>query len=254
MNLSKGLEQAWTNLMTFVPQLLLAIAILVVGYFVAKLLCRGLDKLLERVGFDRLVERGGVKKVLAQTQYDASGLLSKIVFYGIFLLVLQFAFGVFGPNPISEILTKVIAYLPSIFVAVLIVIVASAVAAAVKDILQATMAGLAYGRLVASIVSAFIVATGIFAALNQLEIAPAIVNGVFYALLAIIAGSAIVAIGGGGIIPMRSQWDKLLARMEQENARSLAASQMPPGNGEKQPASRAVKPGGEVGNEAAQIH
>lgn len=216
VNLSRGVEQAWTGFMTFMPKLLLAVIILVVGYFIAKLLAGLLDKLLERVGFDRLVERGGIKRALAKTKYDASDLLSKLVFYTIFLFVLEFAFGIFGPNPISAMLTAVIAFLPNLFAAVVIVIVASAIAAAVKDILQATMAGLTYGRTVANIAAIAILATGIFAALNQINIAPAIVNGLFYAMLAIVAGSAIVAIGGGGIVPMRSQWEKALGRMERE--------------------------------------
>ena len=48
-----------------------------------------------------------------------------------------------------------------------------------------------------------------FAALNQLEIAPAIVNGLFYALLIAIVGSVVVAFGGGGIPVAReylSRW------------------------------------------------
>jgi hypothetical protein len=84
---------------------------------------------------------------------------------------------------------------------------------------QATLAGLSYGRVVANTAAIAIVATGIFAALNQINIAPAIVNGLFYTLLAVVAGSAIVAIGGGGVVPMRAQWDKWLGRMEEEAPR-----------------------------------
>jgi hypothetical protein len=216
IDLTAGLEQAWTNFVIFIPNLLLAIAILVIGYFLAKLACKVLNRLLERVGFDRMVERGGVKRALQRTRYDASDLLSKLLFYTVMLFVLQFAFGVFGPNPISAMLASVIAFLPNLFVAILIVIIASAIAAGAKDILAAMMAGLSYGRFLANLVSVFIVATGIFAALNQINIAPAIVNGLFYALLAIVAGSAIIAIGGGGIGPMRVQWEKALARIQKD--------------------------------------
>ena len=216
VDLSRGLEQAWTNFMTFVPKLLLAIVILVLGYFVAKLACRLFDALLERVGFDRLVERGGIKRVLSRTRYDASSLLGKLLFYTVMLFVLQMAFGIFGPNPISALLTAVIAFLPNLFVALLIVIVASAIAAAVKDILQATLAGLSYGRFLANLAAVIVVATGVFAALNQINIAPAIVNGLFYAMLAIFAGSAIIAIGGGGIQPMRARWERALDRLDRE--------------------------------------
>src|SRR5438093_913443 len=153
VNLTAGVEQAWTNFMTFLPKFLMFLAILLVGWFLARLLARGCHALLERIGFDRLVERGGIKRTLARTRYDASDLLSKILFYTIVLFVLQLAFAVFGPNPISALLTRVIAYLPNVFVAAIIVVVAAAIAAGVKDILNATMAGLAYGRYVASIAS-----------------------------------------------------------------------------------------------------
>lgn len=228
VNLTAGVEQAWTNFMTFLPKALMFIVILVAGYFLAKLACRGLNAVLERVGFDRLVERGGIKKALARTDYDASDLLSKILFYTIVLFVLQFAFGVFGQNPISTLLTNVIAYLPNIFVAAIIVIIAAAVAAGVKEILKTAMAGLSYGRFVATAASATILTVGVFAALDQLGIAPAIVNGLFYAALAVVVGSSIIAIGGAGITPMRKQWEKALGRLEQEAPKIKEEAQKAP--------------------------
>ena len=101
IDLSGGLEAAWANFITFLPRLLIAIGILVAGYFVAKLIERVLNAVLERIGFDRLVERGGIKRALARSRYDASDLLSRLVFYAVLLLVLQFAFGVFEYGQIT---------------------------------------------------------------------------------------------------------------------------------------------------------
>jgi hypothetical protein len=64
--------------------------------------------------------------------------------------------------------------------------------------------------------AATIVVLGIFAALDQLGIAPNIVRGLFYAALAVVAGSAIVAIGGGGIKPMQARWERMLDRVASE--------------------------------------
>ena len=97
----------------FVPKLVLALVILIVGLIVARLISRALSKLLTRVGFDRLVERGGVAKALANSKLDASGIIAKIVYYALVLFVLQFAFGVFGPNPISTLLGTIIALPPA---------------------------------------------------------------------------------------------------------------------------------------------
>ncbi|MDQ3538529.1 MAG: hypothetical protein M3415_07030 [Actinomycetota bacterium] len=216
VDVGQSVQGALSAVLDFVPKLVGFLLILLIGYFVAKAIASVLDKVLDRVGFDRAVERGGVKKALSRSSYDASGLLSKIVFYALMLFVLQLAFGVFPANPISDLITAVIAYLPKIFVAIIIIVVAAAIAAAVREIVDASLGGLSYGKMLGNIASVFILAVGVFAALNQLEIAEPIVNGLFYALLAIFAGSAIIAIGGGGITPMRSKWEQALNKVEQE--------------------------------------
>ena len=216
---SEGVEDAWSRVATFVPKLFGFLIILAIGYFVAKAIATIVDKVLERVGFDRAVERGGVKQALARSKYDASDLVSKVVFYGLFLLVLQMAFGVFGANPVSALIASIIAYLPKVFVAIVIVVVASAIAAAVKELVESALGGLSYGRTLGMAASIAILGIGVFMALSQLEIAPAIVNGLFYAILAIIVGSAIVAIGGSGIQPLRSRWENALARYDEEKPR-----------------------------------
>src|SRR5215211_8215063 len=93
-----GVESAWSNVATFVPKLVAALVIVVVGWIVAKAVASILNTVLERVGFDRVVERGGVRQVLARSKYDPSDILAKLVFWTILLFVLQLAFGVFGTN------------------------------------------------------------------------------------------------------------------------------------------------------------
>ena len=213
-----GLGDAWESIALFIPKLIGFLLVLLIGYFIAKALSKVLDGVLERVGFDRMVERGGVGKALSQSRFDASSLLSKILFYVLMLFVLQLAFGLFGDNPISDLIQGAIAYLPKVFAAIVIVVVGSAIAAAVKEIVEASIGGLSYGRALAVAASvAILVITG-FAALSQLEIAEDIVNGMFYALLAIIVGSAVVAVGGGGIQTMKRYWERAASRAESESS------------------------------------
>ena len=213
---SQGIEDAWANVAEFVPKLVAFGLILLIGWFIAKALGKAFDAVLERVGFDDAVERGGIRKALAKSKYDASDLVGKVVYYALFLIVLQAAFGVFGQNPISDMIDSVIAYLPKVFVAIVIVVVAAAVAAAVKDIVQNSLSGLDYGRTLATAASTLILVVGVFAALNQLQIAPAIVTGLFYALLAIVVGSSVIAIGGAGVTEMRPYVRRALERADSE--------------------------------------
>jgi Conserved TM helix len=219
-----GLGDAWSNVAEFLPKLVGFLLILIIGYFIAKAITKVLGKVLERVGFDRAVERGGVGRALARSKYDASSLLAKVAFYALMLFVLQLAFGVFGPNPVSSMIHGVIAYLPNVFVAIVIVVIGAAVGAAVKEIVEASIGGLSYGRGLALGAGTAVLVIAMFGALDQLNVAPAIVTGLFYALLAIVVGSAVVAVGGGGIPTMRRYWERAANRadLEASNIRTEA--------------------------------
>src|SRR5215211_6560727 len=64
-----GISDAWSNVIAFVPKLAAALVIILVGYLLAKVIAGVLNKVLERVGFDRAVERGGIKQALARSKY-----------------------------------------------------------------------------------------------------------------------------------------------------------------------------------------
>jgi hypothetical protein len=227
INIQEGLTDAWTRIASFVPKFLGFLVILMVGYFVAKLIQGLVDALLERVGFDRWVERGSLRDALARSHFDASDVLGVIAFWAVFLLVLQLAFGVFGPNPISDLLFGIISYLPNVFVAVVILVIAAALAKVATDLLLATIGAVSGGQWIARAAGIAILVLGIFMALNQLQIAPAIVNGLFYAMLAIIVGSAIVAIGGGGIRTMQRYWERAATNLETKGPEIKRAASMP---------------------------
>jgi Conserved TM helix len=214
IDLQQGVEDAWNSVAVFVPKLLGFLVILLVGYFVAKALARLSDTVLERIGFDNWVERGSLRVTFERSRFDPSDLLGIVVFWAVFLIVLQLAFGVFGPNPVSDLLTGIISYLPNVLVAVIILVIASALAKVVTDVLSAMLGGVSGGAWMARGAGLAILIVGVFAALNQLKIAPEIVNGLFYAILAIIVGSAIVAIGGGGIRTMQRYWERASGRLD----------------------------------------
>ena len=212
-----ALNDMWREVATFAPKLVAFLLILIVGWIVAKLIAKAVDKILERIGFDRAVERGGVKRALAKSRYDASTIASKIVYYALLLFVLQLAFGVFGANPISDLISGVIAFLPKLFVALIIVVVASAIAAAVRDLLSNTLSGLSYGRMLANVASVFILGLGVIAALNQVGIALTVTLPVLVAILGTVGGILVVGVGGGLIKPMQQRWENYLDRAEQES-------------------------------------
>ena len=230
IDISEGFNAAWQHVATFIPKFVAFVIILVIGYFVAKAIAKILDRVLERVGFDRWVERGGLRRMLERSKYEPSDILSKIVFWAAFLFVLQLAFGVFGPNPISDLIHGVIAFLPNIFVAIVILVIAAALAKAASDLLGSMLASVSGGDWMARGAGVAILAIGFFAALDQLNIAPAIVNGLFYAVLAIIVGSAVISIGVGAIPVVRGYLERGASRLERKGSevRASEAYSTPP--------------------------
>ncbi|MGS2619117.1 membrane protein [Micromonospora sp. LZ34] len=217
VDIGDAVADMWRSVLLFIPRAIAFIAILVVGWLIARAVLKIVDTVLERLNFDRAVERGGIKRALERTKYDASDILAKLAYYSVLLFTLQFAFGVWGPNAISDLIAGVVAWLPRAFVAIVIVVVAAAIANAVRDLVTGALGGLSYGKILADLAAIFIIALGVIAALNQVGIATTVTTPVLIAVLATAAGILIVGVGGGLVRPMQSRWDRWLDRMAEES-------------------------------------
>ena len=216
-DLSDALSDMWRSVLLFVPTALAFLAILIIGYLLARLVRTVVGRTLRRIGFDRAVERGAIGRALGG-RAEPSDLCAKIAFYAVLLFALQLAFGIWGPNAVSDLLTALIGWLPRAFVAIVIIVVAAAVGGAVRDLIGSALGGLAYGRVLARAAYWLIVALGVIAALDQVQIATAVTQPVLIAVLATVAGVLIVGVGGGLIRPMQLRWEVWLERASTESA------------------------------------
>jgi hypothetical protein len=219
-------REGFTTLATFVPRLLGFLVILVVGYFVAKLIAKLVDKGLEKAGFDRAVEKGGVKKALSKSSYDASDIVAKLVFFAIFIPVLAAAIDTLGVEALREPMAAFIALIPKIIVAIVLVVVGAVIAGTAKSFIQNTLGGLSYGKVLANGAAILILFGFVKAALDQVGIATQVTGALLYATLAAVAGVIIVGVGGGLIKPMQSRWENALnkANDEKDKIRTEARS------------------------------
>lgn len=216
IDISGGVSSAWATIANFVPKLVAFIVIAVIGWLIARVLAKVVRVVLGKIGFDRALERGGLKDMLARSRYDGSELVAKVVYYAILLITLEVAFGVFGPNPISGILTAIVGWLPRLLVAMIIIVVVGAIARVVRDIVSGALSGMSYGRMLGTIAAVFIWGLGIIAALNQMGIATAVTTPVLITVLATIGGVAVVGFGGGLIKPMQQRWETWIGRVEDQ--------------------------------------
>ena len=225
IDISGGLSSAWSTVANFVPKLVAFLVVFFIGWVIAKVLYKVVGKLLSKVGFDRVVERGGLKEMLDRGNYTASDLIAKVVYYAILLIALEVAFGVFGPNPISDILTTIVNWLPKLIVAMVIVVVVGAIARAVRNLVSRVLGGLSYGPLLGTIASVFIWGIGIIAALNQIGVATAVTTPILITVLATLGGVVVVGLGGGLIRPMQQRWETWIGRAEDQMPATRAHAQ-----------------------------
>ena len=102
------------------------------------------------------------------------------------------------------------------------------IAAGARTLIENSLGGLAYARVLANLASGLILAIVVTAALDQLHIAAAVVNAILYAVLAALVGMAVVAVGGGGIKTMAQRWEAVAARYDEEKPRIAGAVRSAP--------------------------
>ena len=144
------------------PKAVAFLVILIVGWIIAKVLRKVISKLLARVGLDRVAERGGLRKYTGK--YTVSELSGLLVYFAVLLFTLQFAFNVFGPNPVSDLLNALVAWLPHLFIAGVIMVVAFAVGNTVFELISGAMSNTSYGRPMARVAQVLIIAVAAIAA------------------------------------------------------------------------------------------
>jgi len=224
------------SVIDFVPKLVVFLIVLFIGWIVAKAVAKFLGVVLQRVGFTKVLTKAGADQALGSAGIEPISLITKLAYYFIFLIALQLALSAFGPsNPVSEIVNDIVRWLPRALVAIVIVVIAAAVANAVKDILGDALGSVSYGSLLTKIVSGFIIALGVIAALNQIGIGLSVTLPVLIAVLGTIGGILVVGVGGGLIGPARVRWERWLGQLETESANARhaapaagAAGQAPP--------------------------
>ncbi len=229
LDLEGPVTDGFRTVATFVPKLLGFLLLLVIGYFIAKIISKVVDKLLERAGFDRAVEKGGIKKALAKSQYDASDIVAKLVFFAIFIPFLSAAVAALGIAALTAPLTAFIALIPRIIVAIVLIVIGAVLAGAAKSFIQNALGGLSYGKVLATVASVLILLGFIKSALDQVGIATTVTGPLLYAILGTVAGVIIVGAGGGLIKPMQSRWESMLnnAATEKDKIQQQASSSSP---------------------------
>ncbi len=232
VELEQRLEEGIAMIFAFVPQLLAALGILLAGFAIAKMVERGTESALHRLGVDRWLREGGVTEALARagTTLEPSSVFAKIAFWTVMVLVILLAANALGLGIVSALFYELLAYIPNVIAAVIVLVLGIVLGDFTKDLILASAGGLAGGVTLARAAKAAVIVLAIFMALEQLQVAEDIVLVAFVAVVGAGALATGLAFGLGGkdvAAEITRSWyerSRALAR----RARVARAAQPPP--------------------------
>ena len=201
-------------LFTFVPRLIGFLVILLVGWLVATALQKALTFLLRKFGFDRIATRIGLNRVEQSMglRMDTAEILGKVVYWFVFLIFLVPAVNALGLTSVSNILNTIIAFIPNVFVAILILFLGTLAATFIADLVRGAMSRTSIGNpsLFANLARIAIIGFAALIAIEQLGIGQSLLNILFTAIMGALALAFGLAFGLGG----RESAQRLLNRSE----------------------------------------
>jgi hypothetical protein len=188
--------------MRFLPALLGAIILLIIGWIIAAALAILVRRGLRAIGLERGVERSGIGRFIEQTgtRWTVSGVIAALVKWSIFLVFIQAAANVLGMAQVTAIINSIILFIPSLIVALAIVVIGALIAQFVARLVRGSLSemGVSNPGLFARLTQYAIIGFAVVAALNELGIAENVVNTLLVGLVGAIALALGLAFGLGG--------------------------------------------------------
>lgn len=197
-DLTQEYENVVGNIIGFLPNILAAILILIIGGIIASALARLTRKVLQRLRFDRVIHSSAAGSMVSRIIESPSYFTGRIVFWLIMIGTISLAVAALNLPILNDLLGAVYGYIPNIIAAVIIFLIASAISAGGARFVQRVMGNTTMSRVVSTAIPAITMSLAIFMILNQLGIATDIVNILFTGIVGAVALGLALAFGLGG--------------------------------------------------------
>lgn len=202
-NLSDPMLALWEKVLAFIPNLVAALLMLLIGYVLARVLSVILGKALSLVGFNKLGESTGLNKLLQTTtlkEKQPSYLIQAIVFWLVMLTFIVSSADALGLPQVSATMDKFVFFIPGVLAAALVLLVGLFIAQFVKTSIVSIATGLEAGHanVVANVVYGFLVVVIAALATAQLGIDVELLNDLIAIIVLAFAAGFALALGLGG--------------------------------------------------------
>ena len=184
------------------PAIIGALVLLIIGWIVAGFVGTILARFLRTIKVDELAERSGIAGFLrrANVKADAAGVIGSIVKWYIRLVFIVLAANAVGLTAISGIVEQILAFLPNLLVAILILGAFSWLATTARNLVTGAMegAGMPNAGALGMVTFVAVLGFGIVAAANQIGVAATLINTLFMGIVGALALAFGLAFGLGG--------------------------------------------------------
>ena len=192
----------WAGVISFIPSLIGAVIVLIIGLIIASALKTLVEKVLDAVKLDNLLRKIDVEKFFqrAGVALNSGKFFGALVYWFFAIVFILVAADILRLEGLSQFLRQVVLYVPNIILAALIMLATIVVANFLRNVVKTSVAGakLHASKFLGTATWWATVIFGILAALIQLGIAPALLNTIITGIVAMFAIAGGIAFGLGG--------------------------------------------------------
>lgn len=200
--ITASFQMLWSGFISFLPNLLGAIVVFIVGWFIAEVVAKLAAQIINVLRIDQILEKMGFEKSLqrANMKLNSGKFIGEIVKWFFIIVFLMAATDILGLPQVTEFLKQILLYIPQLIVAVFILLAGVLIANFMGKLIKASVeaANLKSAGTLAGVAKWAILIFAILAALIQLGIVPSLIQTLFTGLIAALAISTGLAFGLGG--------------------------------------------------------
>ncbi|HEX8980955.1 MAG TPA: hypothetical protein VF811_14705 [Parasulfuritortus sp.] len=196
-----SLSTSLAEVVGFLPRLLIAIAVLILGWMLAKLARTGIMRLLVLLKFDRATEKSGLETFLKHAEMEVSiaALLGNLAYWMIILLMIVTVANSLGLQMVADLFNKVVLYIPNVIVSILVLVFGTILARFINRLVFAWLSNVEFsGALTVSTFSEYAMMVFVFfMAMEQLQIANELLTAAFIIAFGAVGLAFAIAFGLG---------------------------------------------------------
>jgi len=202
VQLSAAFSELFANVVYVVPQLIVAVVVFLVGWVLAILIGKVVATVIDKVKLDEALRGVGVEDALARggVRLHVGAFIGGLVKWFIILAFAIAALNVFQLTAVTDFLSSVALYIPSVIVAAIILVVSALVAGALERVVRASASAthMPSAPLLGGITKWAVWIFGFLAAMTQLQVAVEVLNILLTGVVAMLAVAGGLAFGLGG--------------------------------------------------------